>query len=243
MQETKKSPFALERRHYIIAGAVIMFAFALQPFVLLFTQITLAPVIVPMLTGQNQDGTPMVEGKEVVLDNNRFRGDKDAKIVLVEFSDYECPFCARFHNGPKNVVANSGGEVAWAWKHFPLGFHPQAEPTAIAAECVNKLAGNDAFWSFTDTMMSNYDKLNDNLRTTEANKLGIATATFNTCLKDPEMKAIVDENLSLGASFGVNGTPNTLVVLNEGGKYTVLESINGALPEGTVQSIVDKYTK
>ncbi len=232
----------IERKHYIFGGIILAVAFFLQPFALLFTQINLAPMLVPMLTGQNQDGTPIVEGRTVSTENLKIRGNTEASIVLVEFSDYQCPFCARFHDAPKNVVANSNGKVAWAWKHFPLQFHPEATPAAIAAECVNKLSGAEKFWSFTDAMILNQDKLSAAVYKAEAAKLGVNAAAFNTCLTDPKMKENVETETAEGASLGVNGTPNTLVVRNENGVYTVLESINGALPEATVQSIVDKYT-
>lgn len=233
----------IERKHYIIGGLIIAIAFALQPFALLFTQINLAPSLVPMLTGNNVDGTPTVEGKEISSENLKLRGNPEASIVLVEFSDYECPFCNRFHESPKNIVANSNGKVAWAWKHYPLPFHPQAEPTAIAAECVKRLGGVEKFWTYTDIMMANFDKLSDAVRASEAIKIGINGGNFSACLNDAQMKANVTNELNEGSSLGVNGTPNTFIVKNEGGKYTILESINGALPQATVEAAVMKYLK
>lgn len=241
MQDIKKAPYALERKHYIIAGSIIMLALALQPFALLFTQITLAPKLIPLLTGKNQDGSVQIEGKTISGENLKLRGDKNAQIILVEFSDYQCPFCARFHPTAEAVFKKYNGKVAWAWKHFPLGFHPEAAPTAIAAECVNKLAGVNAFWKFSDAMIKNQDKLSPSLRNLEASSLGINASTFAACLKDPQMQANVDKETAEGAAIGVNGTPNTFVVKVENGEYIILESINGALPEWTVDSIVEKY--
>jgi protein-disulfide isomerase len=200
-------------------------------------------MLIPAITGQNQDGTVSVAGKTVSTNNLKLRGNVNAEIVLVEFSDYQCSFCAAFHNTPKSIVATSNGKVAWAWKHFPLGFHPEAMPAAIAGECVNKLGGPEKFWSFSDTMMVNQSKLSTAFYQSEVAKLGLNTSAFNTCLADPKMKTNVETEQNEGATLGVNGTPNTLVIKNENGVYTVLESINGALPEATVQSIVDKYTK
>lgn len=233
----------IERKHYIIGGLIIALALALQPFALLFTQINLAPKLVPMLTGSNMDGTPNIEGKEISTENLKVRGNPQASIVLVEFSDYECPFCARFHDTPKNIMSASDGKVAWAWKHFPLSFHQNAEPAAIAAECVNKLAGTEKFWTFSDMLIANQQKLSSSLYTTEASKLGINGADFSTCLNDPQMKSNVSNELNEGASLGVNGTPATFIVSNENGKYTVLEMISGALPQATVEAAVAKYTK
>lgn len=233
----------IERKHYIIGGLIIALALALQPFALLFTQINLAPSLVPMLTGNNVDGTPSLEGKEISTENLKLRGNPQAEIVLVEFSDYECPFCGRFHDTPKSIVANSNGKVAWAWKHFPLSFHPQAEPTAIAAECVFKFGGAEKFWEYSDIMIANQAKLTDAVRASEAIKLGINGANFSACLSDAETKTKVTNELNEGSTLGVNGTPNTFIVKNEGGKYTILESINGALPQATVEAAVLKYVK
>lgn len=233
----------IERKHYIIGGLIIALALALQPFALLFTQINLAPSLVPMLTGTNMDGTPTVEGMEISTENLKLRGNPEASIVLVEFSDYECPFCSRFHDAPKNIVANSNGQIAWAWKHFPLSFHPNATPAAVAAECVNKLAGGEKFWQFSDFLIANQQTLSEELYKGEAVKLGIDQRIFSACLKDAQMATNVDNELNEGSTLGVNGTPNTFIVRNEGGKYTVLESISGALPEATVNAAVAKYLK
>jgi protein-disulfide isomerase len=179
----------------------------------------------------------------VSTENLKLRGNPEASIVLVEFSDYECPFCGRFHDVPKNIVANSNGKVAWAWKHFPLSFHPNATPAAIAAECVNKLAGVEKFWSFSDSLIANQQNLSDKFYKSEATKLGIDSSVFSACLSDPQTTSNVNTEQEEGTALGVNGTPNTLIVKNEGGKYTILESINGALPEATVQSAINKYLK
>jgi protein-disulfide isomerase len=234
----------ITKKHYIIGTLIISLALIAQPFSLLFYQMKVAPKLAPMILGKQQDGSPVVEGKNISTENLKVRGNKDAEIMLVEFSDYECPFCQRFHEAPKSIVANSNGKVAWAWRHFPLNqIHPNAKPASIAAECVNKIAGTDAFWQFTDILVANQRNLNSNFYKTESAKLGANATAFDACTKDPAIAAIVDADQAEGESLGVNGTPNTLVVENKNGKLTILESINGALPQDTVEKIVAKYVK
>ena len=233
----------MKRKHLILGAGIIAIAFLLQPFSLLFVQTYIAPSLAKAITGQNPDGTVSVEGKEINTDNLKVRGNNQAEIYLVEFSDYQCPFCARFHDTPKNVVDESNGKVAWVWKYFPLTqIHPEARPSAIAAECVAKIGGSEKFWQFSDMLITNQARLSENLYKTEATKIGINAAAFANCIKDPAVAAEVDKNTKEGEDLGVTGTPSTFVVKNENGKLTVLENINGALPKSTVESIIKKYS-
>ncbi len=236
----------IERRHYIIGALVISAALLIQPFSLLATQMYLAPKIAPYFIKNNnnqQAGETNYAGKEISTTNLKVQGNKDAEIYLVEYSDYQCPFCQRFHETPKAIVAGSNGKVAWAYKHFPLQFHPNAEPAAVAAECVNKLAGTEKFWKFSDVLVANQEKLSETLYKTESAKLGVNGAVFAICLKDKQMLTNVQADQTEGSSLGVNGTPSTFVVKNENGKLIILENINGALPQNTVESILTKYVK
>lgn len=233
----------MKRKHYIIGALIIALAFLLQPFSLLFVQNYIAPKLAEKITGKTPDGAVSVAGKEVDTQNLKVHGNNQAKIYLVEFSDYECPFSARFHPTAKEVTDTSNGKVAWVWKYFPLTqIHPNARPSAIAAECVNKLGGADKFWKFSDILIANQTKLSENLYKTEAAKLGINSYNFSTCLKDSSVAAEVDRNTKEGEELGVSGTPSTFVVKNENGKLTVLENINGALPKSSVDAIIAKYS-
>jgi len=89
--------------------------------------------------------------KTPVLNFNadHIRGNRDGSIALIEYSDYECPFCTRVHPTHKALI-ESYDELMWVYRHFPLSFHPNAMPAAVSSECIAELAGEDAFWTFTD---------------------------------------------------------------------------------------------
>jgi protein-disulfide isomerase len=234
----------MKSKHYITGATIIAIAFLLQPFSLLLVQTYVAPVLAERFLGQNTDGSVSVEGKEIDATGLKVQGNPQAQIYLVEYSDYQCPFCSRFHPTPKEVVAESNGKVAWVWKHFPLEqIHPEARPAAIAAECVAKLGSVEKFWQYSDALIANQDQLSENLFKSEATRLGINAAQFATCLKDPTHSNTVDKELEEGSALGVSGTPSTFVVRNENGKLTILENISGALPKATVESIIAKYSK
>lgn len=87
-------------------------------------------------------------------ENDQIRGSKTATLALIEYSDYECPFCHRVHPTYLQLLDEYEGKIMWVYRHYPLNFHPEALPLAIGAECVSKLAGQDAYWQFTDKVMS-----------------------------------------------------------------------------------------
>ncbi|MFA6602909.1 MAG: thioredoxin domain-containing protein, partial [Candidatus Shapirobacteria bacterium] len=98
--------------------------------------------------------TPNLAAMPAVTDKDHIRGNKNAAIVLVEYSDYECPFCKNFHSTMQQVAKDYGNKVAWVYRHYPLPFHTNAQMEAEAAECVADVGGNDKFWQYTDLVYS-----------------------------------------------------------------------------------------
>lgn len=93
-----------------------------------------------------------LEDIEGLKDNDYVRGDENSEIYLVEYSDYDCPFCSRFHGVAQQLVDE--GKVAWVYRQFPLPqLHPDAETKSAAAICAGQLGGNDAFWEFSDALL------------------------------------------------------------------------------------------
>lgn len=112
-----------------------------------------------MLADQNAAiSDPSVQAAKAVppidFKKDHILGDRNAPIAIIEYSDYQCPFCHAVHPTYKQIMKEYDGKVMWVYRHFPLSFHPEAMPLAIASECVASLKGNDAFWAFSDKVMS-----------------------------------------------------------------------------------------
>lgn len=164
------------------------------------------------------------------------RGDPDAPIAIVEFSDFECPFCARLHPTLSRIVAENS-DVQWVYRHFPLSsIHSRALGAAVAGECVAKLGGNDAFWIFADAAFANQHRLGSDLYGEVAASVGIDAPAFNLCLKDRSVAAEVQDDGNEATQFGGRGTPFAVVVTASG----TLAPFSGALPYEQVQSLVDQ---
>ena len=170
---------------------------------------------------------------------------RDANVVLVEFSDLECPFCKVFHPTAKQLAADNPN-VMLVYRHFPLPIHPLAQKESEAAECAASLGGKDMFWLYIDRIFEitpSNNKLNPALLTSTAKELGLDENKFNECLSGGTFEKFVKDQIDDGVAAGVNGTPNTIVLIKKGNNYEPFASINGAQPLKAAQSIVDSATK
>ncbi len=183
---------------------------------------------------------PAAPGKANVTlkPDDHIRGPKDAKVVLVEYSDLECPFCKRFHPQMQQLMQEFSGQVAWVYRHFPLSFHQNAEKEAEAAECVGKLGGNDKFWAYVNKIFERttsngtgfaLDKLGP-----LAAEVGVSQGKFQSCLDSGEFTAHVQQDEQEGTAFGVNGTPTTFV---NG------QPVEGAVPYEQLKQVVQSLLK
>jgi protein-disulfide isomerase len=163
-----------------------------------------------------------------VSDSDHIRGNKDAKITLVEFSDFQCPFCARFHNTMKQVMEKYPNDVRWVYKHFPLdSLHPYARKAAEAAECAGE---QGKFWEYADKLFENQRNINTTYFSTAAKELGLNTTQFESCLSSGKYASKVNNDYSQGRQAGVTGTPGS--VMNG-------ELIKGAVPFETIKAKID----
>lgn len=164
-------------------------------------------------------------------------GSPNAPIVLVEYSDFQCPFCQMIYPEIKDIVAKSGGQVAWVQRELPLvSIHPNAGPAANAAECIAALGGNDDYWKFADTVFADQSKLSDSYYASLASQFGIDSSKFATCYSSKQYQSVIDKDTNEAEGAGGNGTPFTVVVDTQTGKMV---PISGAVPEAQIQSVIN----
>lgn len=177
---------------------------------------------------------------EPVTETDHIRGNPNAPIMLVEYSDYDCPFCKNFHVTMNQVMEKYGaeGKVAWVYRHFPLEqLHPNAPRIAAASECVAELAGNDAFWTFSDLVFEerSTNEPTDLTRLSEfAATAGTDREQFELCLNSGKYNEQIQQDVEAAIAAGGRGTPHTIVLV--GDQQGV---INGAQPFGVVDQIVE----
>lgn len=164
-------------------------------------------------------------------------GAASAPITIVEFSDLECPFCARLHPTLKRMVDESNGGINWEYRHLPLPGHVNAEPAAIASECVASLAGPEAFQTYIEVLLANIGKANAAFLKAEAGKLGVAAAAYDTCIQDPAMATLVRDDKAAASRLGGSGTPYSLVVNNA---TKTAYPVTGAVPYEQWQTILSQ---
>jgi protein-disulfide isomerase len=187
--------------------------------------------------------TSVTEEQEAVFrpvdKTDYIRGNPNAPILLVEYSDYDCRYCDQFHETLEKIMDEYGssGKVAWVYRHMPLEqLHPNAPKIAVAAECVANEKGQEGFWKFTDRVFGEKtpDEFTDMSRIVEyALDAGATETTFEDCYTNNKTKERVDAAIAEGAAAGINGTPHTFVIV--GDQKT---SIRGAQQYATVKQAI-----
>jgi protein-disulfide isomerase len=172
-------------------------------------------------------------------------GNPDAVISLIEYSDFECPFCKAFHSTAKKIVEAYDGKVNWVYRHYPLGFHnPAAQKEAEASECVTELGGNEAFWKYAD-LMYEHSALNgkgvpaDKL-VSLAEEIGLDGESFQACLDSGKYTDRVQKDFQEGSDSGISGTPGNILLNNQTGE-TRLKT--GAQPFEALKAEIDQMLK
>ncbi|MFA6307379.1 MAG: thioredoxin domain-containing protein [Patescibacteria group bacterium] len=185
--------------------------------------------------------TPPAADAPIVInglsDGDWVRGDKNAKITIVEFSDIDCPFCTRFHDTMNQVMKDYSGKVNWVYRHFPLtSLHPDAFKKAVAAECVGEQGGNDKFWSFLDKLFAEDETIAD--MADMAVSVGVDKTKFEECLASNKYDTKIQNQSSEAQKAGGRGTPYSVIL---SGSQKV--AIPGALPYASVQASLDALLK
>jgi len=184
----------------------------------------------PAIQTPAQAAAPEYVRYEIPAEGFPSAGPKDAPITVVEFSDFQCPFCKRFHDETFDALLTAyPGKIRFIYRHLPLtSIHSEAFPSAEASMCADE---QDAFWQFHDKLFENQDKLGIELYLRIASDLGLESAAFENCLNSLKYKNVVQTDLDFALNLGVNSTPtffiNGLVVV-------------GAQPLEVFKQVIDK---
>lgn len=182
----------------------------------------------------SKHGVPMVS-----LDLKRTLGSGSAIVGIVEFSDYQCPYCRQFHTDIFAALRHKyidSGKVLYSYRDFPLSFHPEAKPAAIATNC----AGNqDAYWAMQQRLFENQGRLGRAYYEYLAQHIQLDTEAFKECLNDPEQVRQVENDVNYGTSVGVSGTPHFFIGRLEGDVIVDVKTITGAQPFSVFAQAID----
>ena len=167
-------------------------------------------------------------------------GKDDAPIMIVEFSDFQCPYCSRGAKTLAEIKKKYGSKVRVAFKNFPLSFHQNARPAAEAGLCVNE-QGADKFWKFHDVAFQNQDKLDTANLEKYAKESGANVDKFKECFSSKKFASVVQKDIEYGEKLGVKSTP-TFIVGTKSGPTSLANGtiINGAVPVESFSETVDQ---
>ncbi len=244
----------MEKNSFAIPAAIVIAAALIAGAIYLNGRNNAAPAVAtPTENTENITIKPVTE-------KDHIRGNPNAPIMLVEYSDYDCPFCSQFHSTMRQVMNTYGtdGQVAWVYRHFPLEqLHPNAPEIAAASECVAELGGNAAFWTFTDLVFDEkpIETRNgqDYIGSTDMSQLpvfaeraGIDRAAFSSCISSGRYDEAIAQDVQEAVAAGGTGTPYTVIVAGN----EVLGTIPGAYPfenftgsNGTLQPGVNQIIR
>jgi protein-disulfide isomerase len=183
---------------------------------------------------------PTIGDVPKLSDKEPIRGNRNADVVLITYTDFECPFCKNFHTTMQSVMESYQDKIKWVYRDYPLGFHANAQKEAEAAKCAADLGGVDGYWKYVDgiferTTSNGTGFALDNL-VPLAKEINLNEAKFKECLDSNKFAKAVKDEMTAGQNAGVQGTPATVVLNLKNGKK---ETISGALPLDQVKAAID----
>lgn len=205
--------------------------------------------VVGVQTGPTEQATSPINIPPVKT-SDHILGNPNSPIVMVEYSDIECPFCKTFHVTAQKIMDTYGknGQLAWVYRHFPLAkLHPKAPKEAEATECANELGGPSIFWKYVGKIFE-VTPSNNGLDPAQLPKIaadfGIDTKTFNDCLDNGKYTNTVQKSYDNAVAAGGLGTPYTIFILRNKIDKNASDAINviaSNYPPGTVVQSDDGY--
>jgi len=244
-----------KKRDFLLPISIIVAALLIASSLIYSAGKNAAPGSGSQLTGTVSDAaapspTPSASNARPVDKNDHIRGSSKADVIVIEYSDLECPYCKQFHGTMKQVLDEYGDKVAWVYRQNPIAsLHSKAPIESEASECVAELGGNDAFWTYIDRIFEvspTNNGLDLALLPDLAEEVGVNRARFEACLESGRHKNRISKDIQDAQNAGGRGTPYSIVINKAGDAYTIpgalpFESQDPARP--SVKSIIDQALK
>ncbi len=254
-----------EKNNLSIPGAIIVVGILIAGAILLSNKSN-----TPAPANNNAQAQASSISIKPINTDDHILGNPNAPIVIVEYSDTECPYCKVFQNSMQTVVNTYGkdGQVAWVYRHFTV--HSLSPNEADAIECANAQGGNAVFWNYIDNIFStttSTDSLNPAILPMIAGELGLNVTKFNACLAGSTYAGLIRQEGNDAVAAGAQGTPFSVMILktsltsdkeNTINMYTANQNLaqnilissdnkeitlNGAIPLANVKNIIDTILK
>ena len=248
---------------YLFSFAIVVASLVISGSLFYLTQKVIIPRIDSIIanqTGQNFIASPQSPGPaqlennsgpvKVSVDDDPVLGNMNAPVTLVEFSDFQCPFCRKFWKDTLPEIKKSyidTGKVKLVYRDFPLEFHAGAKPAAEATECARE---QNKFWELHDKIFQEQEKMGQG--TIEfakaevvkwAGQIGLNMTQFNACLDSRKYQAEVEKDVTDGSAAGVSGTPTAFIgKVGEDGMMVAVPLV-GAQPYAAFKAIIDQQLK
>lgn len=200
------------------------------------------------ITTSGNSGTKatMFTGKAIDVTTDYLEGKENSKIIVVEYSDPECPYCVQVSPTIKKLREEYGNKIAFAYRHFPLTqIHNHAFDESRAIACAGKVGGKEKFYQYIDVlygykMTNKTTQLSQTIRDGFAQNIGLDTNLFGSCMKENQTTEAVTNSINDGVQAGVQGTPSTFVLLKTRKGYEVISMVDGARPYDYFKTVVDE---
>lgn len=245
-QKSFSSVFQLNQQTVLVIGLMIasFFIGSLYTKNQYLEKNTGTPVQAAVPQQDNQPAAQAPVGKvREVSNDERIRGNKNAKVTLVEYSDFECPFCKSFHPITQELLKTYGDKIRLVFRDYPLPFHANAQKEAEAGRCIAELGGSDAFWKYADKIFERTTSNGTGFALTDlgplAAEVGVNQQSFQQCLDSGKYTKIVKDEVVEGNAAGVNGTPTSFIIDSKG-KTQILV---GAQPVDAFKTVIDQILK
>ncbi len=230
MSETE--PKKTDTKTIIIAAVIVAAAIIISPIIRHYFPAASA-ANAPITQNSADARTSLIKA---VDESDHVRGNKNARITLIEYADTECPYCTHVHETFKAMLDKYPNDVRWVYRHLP--FHEHATSEANISECIASVHGNDAFWKYLDALFANQN-IGNTRGADVATELGYWDEKTQACAAANTFSQHITDDDANAAAIGAQGTPYTVIVTKSG----KMIPISGAQPQNVFESIIQSLIK